>query len=35
MIFLDFYAAEFDVDCVISNNFYGMIQNGTSGQKRS
>lgn len=24
MIFLDFYAAEFDVDCVISNNFYGM-----------
>lgn len=24
MIFLDFFAAEFDVDCVISNNFYGM-----------
>ena len=24
MVFLDFYAAEFDVDCVISNNFYGM-----------
>lgn len=24
MIFLDFYAAEFDVDCIISNNFYGM-----------
>lgn len=24
MVFLDFYAADFDVDCVISNNFYGM-----------
>lgn len=24
MIFLDFYAAEFNVDCIISNNFYGM-----------
>ena len=24
MIFLDFFAAEFDVDCVISNSFYGM-----------
>lgn len=24
LVFLDFYAAEFDVDCIISNNFYGM-----------
>lgn len=24
LVFLDFYAGGFDVDCVISNNFYGM-----------